>query len=284
MDSTLENFGVNDGMAPVSVIIPCYCCHQTIEFAVRSVINQSMQPTELILIEDCSEDGGQTLSALEAIMQWYEGATRIVILPLPENKGAGEARNAGWSIASSEFVAFLDADDTWHPNKLEIQVSWMRANVDFGLTCHDSIVCSDRHSTHSVIGSISQKEIRWKSLLYKNNIATSTVMLKRDISQRFPAGCRHAEDYHLWMHILIAGVRQMRICLPLASSYKREFGAGGLSSNLKAMHEGVMLCLFELHKDHYISYAHYALALIFEVLKYWRRTVIVGMKKYLRNV
>ncbi len=284
MDSTLKNLSINGEIAPVSVIIPCYCCHQTIESAVRSVTNQSMQPTELILVEDCSADGGLTLAALDAITQRYEGAIRIVILHLPENRGAGEARNAGWSLASCELVAFLDSDDTWHPKKLEMQVAWMRANLDFGLSCHDSVLCSDNHSTPPFIGPMSQKEILWQSLIYRNNIATSTVILRRDISHRFPSRRRYAEDYHLWLHILIEGVRGMRLFLPLASTYKNEFGAVGLSANLKSMHKGVMLCLSGLHKDQRISNAQYGLAVIFEVLKYWRRVVMVGMKKYLRNM
>ncbi len=259
------------GKLPVSVVIPCYRCAHTISAAVDSVMSQSAWPEEIILVEDCSRDGGETLNILESIETELRGRMRIRILCLSENLGPGEARNAGWSLAGQEFIAFLDADDTWHPRKLEIQIGWMLAHLDYELTCHDTKICSKGGRPPSLDKAIRTKSIRQLSMLFRNEIATRTVVLKRRITHRFPAGLRHAEDYGLWLRILLEGGHAMRLCLPLACSYKAEYGAGGLSGNLTAMHRGALYCLEMLFRDRLISRSIYFLAVAFEVLKYWRR-------------
>ena len=196
------------GKVPVSVVIPCYCCRHTIRAAVDSVVNQTVWPVEIILVEDCSGDGGQTLALLETIRLEFQEVIRVVVLSLPENRGAGEARNAGWSVADQEFVAFLDADDTWHPQKLEIQVGWMLAHADYMLTCHDSKVCSGSRPPPLPVGAMMMRAVEWRPLLFRNEISTRTVVLRRGIAQRFPLAIRHAEDYQLWLRILLGGGRQ----------------------------------------------------------------------------
>lgn len=267
----------------MSVVIPCYRCHRTIWAAVSSVVNQTVWPAEIILVEDCSEDGGQTRSALEAIWREYRGPIRVIVLPLPENRGAGEARNAGWAIASQELVAFLDADDTWHPNKLEIQADWMLANPNYVLTCHDSAICEGQRPIELPSGTILQRELSWRPLLYRNDIATRTVMLRRTIAPRFPRTVRYAEDYQLWLRILLGGGLAMRLCLPLACSFKQDFGVAGLSQNLKAMHRGVIECLRCLRDDRMLSKRAFVLASLFEMIKYWRRIAITALSRWKRG-
>src|SRR5690606_29412442 len=60
----------------------------------------------------------------------------IRVVPLELNGGAAAARNAGWNSATGKYVAFLDADDTWHPQKIEVQYKWMEAHPEVGLTGH----------------------------------------------------------------------------------------------------------------------------------------------------
>lgn len=278
MDQALKEGG-HDGTditVPVSVVIPCYRCHRSIGAAVESVVNQTARPVELILVEDCSEDGGQTLAALEALKREYQKRLRVVVVPLPDNRGAGEARNAGWAIASQRLLAFLDADDTWHPRKLEIQSAWMLSHPDYALTCHGSILCSRGEPVLLAAGGPPEREMAWRKLLFRNDVATRTVMLRRVISHRFPGGVRYAEDYQLWLRILLGGGAAMRLCLPLACSYKDGFGAGGLSGDLAAMHGGVVRCLDALREDRLISLGMYFLAAAFEWLKYGRRAMMVA--------
>lgn len=233
-----------------------------------------MWPEEIILVEDCSGDSGQTLARLEDIKTELQGEMQIIVLCLPENRGPGEARNAGWSVACQEFIAFLDADDTWHPGKLEIQIGWMLAHRHYVLTCHDTTVCTRERRPPLLDKALQEHVVSWRRLLFRNDIATRTVVLKRGIPQRFPSGARYAEDYGLWLRILLEGGRAMRLSLPLACSYKAEFGAGGLSGDLTEMHRGVLRCFDMLFRDRLIPWNMYILAVAFEVLKYWRRVFV----------
>lgn len=110
--------------APVSVVVPCWRCRDTIARAVESIAAQTRLPHEVILVDDASGDG--TAGALHALAGRYP-KDWITVIEQRDNGGAGVARNAGWETASSPYIAFLDADDAWHPKKLEIQVAWMEA-------------------------------------------------------------------------------------------------------------------------------------------------------------
>ena len=101
---------------PVSVVVPCYRCSLTLERAVKSVAGQARRPVELILVDDFSND--ETAKLLEVLAARYE-AGWIKIKWLVQNVGAASARNIGWAAATQPFVAFLDADDAWHAEKLQ---------------------------------------------------------------------------------------------------------------------------------------------------------------------
>src|SRR6185369_14935384 len=110
-------------------------CAGTIERAVRSVAGQSRRPAELILVDDASGDG--TGALLEGLRSRY-GPDWIRIITLERNQGPGTARNVGWDAATSTYIAFLDADDAWHPRKIEIQCAWMDSHPEFAVTGHAS--------------------------------------------------------------------------------------------------------------------------------------------------
>ena len=103
----------------ISVIIPCYRCSDTIERAVASVVAQTLQPAEVILVDDCSGDG--TLATLNKIQAHYPQGW-VQVIECSVNGGAGTARNAGWAAATQTYLAFLDADDIWLPEKLKSQL------------------------------------------------------------------------------------------------------------------------------------------------------------------
>src|SRR2546425_3740246 len=121
-------------VVPVSVVVACYRCIRTIERAVASVAAQTMLPTELVLVDDGSAD--DTRAVLNDLCRRHQpGWIRLVLLD--ENVGAASARNAGWALASQPYIAFLDADDAWHPRKIEIQYAYMKANPDVVLCGHE---------------------------------------------------------------------------------------------------------------------------------------------------
>ena len=180
----------NKNYADISVIIPCYNSYKTIERALNSVVNQSLLPREIILVDDCSTD--KTLELLNNFKK-NNLEYNIIILPLEKNVGAASARNRAWDIAKSYFIAFLDSDDSWNYRKLEIQYTFMMANPHIILTGHDceildnnSIIKNDDFEDKNFYNITKYK------LLFSNKYSTRTIMLKRDIKFKFPENQRYA--------------------------------------------------------------------------------------------
>lgn len=105
----------------VSIIMPSYNTGAFIEDSIQSVLNQTYSNWELIIVDDCSTDN--TLEILEKIND-----DRIIILKNDRNSGAAVSRNKALRKAKGQWVAFLDSDDLWHPEKLEKQIAFMKAN------------------------------------------------------------------------------------------------------------------------------------------------------------
>jgi teichuronic acid biosynthesis glycosyltransferase TuaG len=115
-------------------------------------------------------------------------------------------------------------------------------------------------------------------MLFKNDVATRTVMVRSNIWQRFPKELRYAEDYYLWMSIIFFGGSAAKINLTLAYTFKEDYGQEGLSSNLLAMHQGVKSVLRWLNFQKKISYWLYLVASTYELLKYIYRISCVFVK------
>ena len=105
----------------VSIITPLYNSEKYITEAIDSVLEQSYTNFELIIIDDCSQD-----NSVKAVKSYSD--VRIRLICLKANKGAGIARNKGIHEATGRYIAFLDSDDVWLPNKLEKQVQFLRKN------------------------------------------------------------------------------------------------------------------------------------------------------------
>jgi glycosyltransferase involved in cell wall biosynthesis len=238
----------------ISVIIPCYCCSEVLPRAVDSVLKQSLLPCEIILIDDASPDQGKTRKCIEDMLAQpiaHQGIEiRAIFLEI--NLGPGGARNAGWDIARGELIAFLDADDSWAPDKLSIQSKWMLFHPDFGMSFHDTCHIADL-KLYDPNAPIRYREIKRAELLIKNMIPTRSVMLLNRAEFRFHSNMRYAEDYRLWLDIKSAGVRVSRLLINLAFTYKSEYGEGGLSANLYEMHAGVLRCYSELWREKKIN-------------------------------
>jgi glycosyltransferase involved in cell wall biosynthesis len=261
--------------APVSVIIPCYCCSETIERTVLSVIHQSLSPAEILLVDDCSNDGGRTLSTLHRLQEAGERNGQIVkVILLAHNSGPGGARNAGWQIARSPLIAFLDADDTWHPRKIEIQCRWMELRPDVVLTAHLSERIGPGGSVPDLPTDVSARRITRTGLLLSNGLPTRSVMLRRGIAFRFEAAKRRAEDYLLWLKIVLTGNPAWRLELPLAYSHKPAFGSGGLSRDLWKMEMGELDTYRRLYQEQMISLLPFAGLGLLSLTKHFRRVLL----------
>lgn len=265
-------------MAPVTVVIPCYCCSTTIGRALASVSNQTVLPREVILVEDASPDAGKTRQALSDLVSEYAGLLAVKIIHLNENSGAAGARNAGWAAASQSYIAFLDADDSWHPRKLEIQYEWMRSHPEYYLTGHERPLMGKEASFALPSGALNVGPITKVAALLSNPFPTSSVMLRRDVPARFKHGKRHIEDYLLWLQIILSGMPCAFMKLPLASTYKADYGAGGLSGDLWKMEKGELDTYWQIYRSELIGSPALTVLVVHSFMKYMRRVVIVMMR------
>lgn len=265
---------VNQPVAPVSVVIPCYRCAMTIVRAVESVFAQSIVPTEVLLVEDYSAD--ETIVVLRELENvWPE---QIKIVQMNSNLGAASARNAGWAIATQPYIAFLDADDSWHPEKLLIQYDYMRNNREVDLCGHQCVLLRDNEMPPELPKEPRITKISAKSLLLRNAFSTPTVMLKRDMSFRFQEGARYVEDIRLWQQIAFAGLLVVRIESPLAYVHKSVYGVGGLSGRLWEMEKSELSNFFCLYQAKSIGLVPYVGVAVFSLIKFVKRLLVTALK------
>lgn len=266
----------NSAFAPVSAIIPCYNCSSTIERAASSVVNQTLPPKEVILVNDGSSD--DTLSTLLSLQEKY-GTERVQVIDLKKNRGPGYARNVGWDSATQPYVAFLDADDAWHPQKIEIQYNWMKAHPEAAMTGHDCVWIQNPadEALYATLPPAFEVQRVGRSLLWSNVLSTRSVMLIRDLPFRFRKEKRFSEDYLLWLEIVLNGFPAFKIRLPLAFLYKAPYGAAGLSGKLWEMEKGELATYWSLYREGLLSFWSAVFFSNFSIVKFVRRVALSKM-------
>ncbi len=264
--------------APVSVVIPCFRCSPTIGRAVTSVAVQTQKPAEVLLVDDAS--GDETSSALQKLASEYPGWVRV--LALAHNQGPSAARNAGWEAAIQPYLAFLDADDSWHPEKIRIQYGFMRDNPNIDVSGHQCLWVRADETLPQVLDEVTITKISVLDLVLGTRLSTPTIMLKRHIPFRFEENKRYAEDVHLWRQVACTSNRVMRIESPLAYMHKAPYGVSGLSAELWPMEKGDLSSLLSLYKAKHISWMLLALGSTFSIAKYLKRIAHVQLSRISR--
>ena len=185
----------------VSIVMPSYNCETFLEQAVRSVLAQTEQNWELLILDDASEDG--TRAVAERLAGEDE---RIRLICNEQNMGVARTRNRGFELCRGEFTALLDSDDVWHPEKLERQLALLRRSG--AALCYCAYEIIDENGQPVRAPYTVPEQVGFEDLLKENVISCSTVVLRRDISQayRFDPGYYH-EDYVLWLRLLKDGHR-----------------------------------------------------------------------------
>lgn len=267
-----------DNSSPVSVIVPCFRCSETIERAIESVARQTSRPVEVILIDDGS--GDNTVDELRQLRQRY-GKEWIKLIEQKENGGPSVARNAGWAMATQPFLAFLDADDSWHPRKIEMQYSWMVKHPEVAFTGHAVVVLRENTRKPEVLDALDANRVSAKKMLLVNQFATLSVMCKRELPFRFDACKRYSEDYYLWLSLVLRGYDAYRFNTVLAYWYKAPFGEGGLSGQLWAMERGELDTYWQLWKKKMISSLTLSMLSCYSLLKFVRRVMVFALRRIL---
>ena len=178
----------------VSVIMPAYRCAGTIRQAVESVLCQDAA-LELLIIDDCSPE------PLDEALLPYRGDERVKIIRNESNLGTAQSRNRGVALAQGSYIAFLDADDIWAPEKLVQQIRMLE---DTG-----AVLCCTARELMTPEGTLTgrvipvKSEITYRELLKHNSISCSSVVLKKDVALEFPMHHDDShEDYIMWLEIL----------------------------------------------------------------------------------
>lgn len=257
---------------PVSVIIPCFRSASTIEASLDSILSQSMLPSEVLLIDDASDD--DTPELIKKYQAKHPQLIRVVILT--ENIGPGGARNIGWDLARQPWIAFLDADDLWHPKKLELQFTWLTRHHNVDMCGHNSsIFCGEYISPINSL-NFGSHQVSLNAILIKNAFPTRSVMLRSSLPFRFGAK-DVAEDYLLWAEILGSRFVGYKLNCCLAYSLREEFSAGGYSGQLWAHEKRELNSLITLFRKKYISLPFVTLAMTWSFIKFLRRTLIARL-------
>ncbi|ENA3446249.1 glycosyltransferase family 2 protein [Yersinia enterocolitica] len=215
----------------ISVIIPCYNAEKTIISAIESVIDQTYPTFEIICVDDCSTD-----NTVELIKCKF---SNVIVMENRVNSGPAKSRNRGMEAASGDFIAFLDSDDVWYPNKISVQIGYL---IDFNLVCIGSPFTINNIEKPNV-HNYSFRFLTLRDLCVSNKLPTPSVVIK-NMGLMFDDKMRYAEDYDLWLRI--AKLYPHRIGLieqPLVSLGKPDFGVSGLSSHLLKMEKGELQAL-----------------------------------------
>jgi glycosyltransferase involved in cell wall biosynthesis len=256
---------------PVSVVVPTHNSEGTVARALQSVLSQTQLPREIVVVDDCSSD-----STIDVINQFLpHNQVDIRILQLDTNVGPSATRNAGWNSCTSEFVAFLDSDDSWHPRKLEIQTRWMIENPHQVISGH----LTGSASEEGVWSEIRIRKFGLKHFLASNRVSTPTVIVRRNIPDRFSEDMWHAEDYDLWLRVIAMHGEFVRIELPLTQLHKADFGESGLSSHLYPMFRGEISAVQRLRRSGELSLAVARLAQVWMGLKYVLRVARTWIRR-----
>ena len=153
-------------LAPVSVVIPAYNSARTLGETLESILSQTIVPRQIIVIDDGSKDGTGDVA---------RGFGEVITYRRQENAGPSAARNHGLRLASEPWIAFIDADDVWHPRKIELQMRCLEKHPELGLLATDNFDWPiARFPEIDESAALQMMPVTWEQLVIRTLILTST--------------------------------------------------------------------------------------------------------------
>ncbi len=180
----------------VSIIMPSYNCGRFVEETIRSVQAQTYQNWEIIFVDDCSSD-----DTMAKVMAIQEDDERIHVYQNPINSGAAVSRNLALREAKGRWIAFLDSDDLWYPEKLEHQISFMESNnYSFSYT-KTNVISEDGELENFIWGG--PKHISKCGMYNYDWIGCLTVMYDASLVGLIQiADIKKNNDYAIWLKVI----------------------------------------------------------------------------------
>ena len=210
----------------ISVIIPTFNRKKTLGRAIQSVSNQSLSPFEILIIDDGSNDGTK---------EWVKESFQDIKYIYQNNQGVSSARNKGIKYAYGDWVAFLDSDDEWLPNKLYEQVKAIGSNPEIKFFHTNEIWIRNGVRVNQM-----KKHKKYGGYIFDKcldicRVSPSSVLIKKEIFDdigTFDESLRVCEDYDLWLRIT-SKYRVVFLDIPLIYKY------GGHAGQLSKVNDGI---------------------------------------------
>ena len=183
----------------ISVIMPCFNAERYLDATIASVAAQTVRNWELLILDD-----GSTDQSIQIAEDWARRDSRIRLYRNPKNMGVARTRNRGLDLAAGDWIALLDSDDLWRPEKLARQLDRAaRSGAKLLYTSYSMFSQGEAPRTYAVPPTVD-----YEGLLTENVLGCSTVMLSRQAlgTHRFKPEFYH-EDYALWLELLRSGVK-----------------------------------------------------------------------------
>ena len=187
----------------ISVVCPVFNSEEYIKKTIKSVLNQTLQVEELILIDDGSSD--KTIDIINDIIDQYTGSIDIILIK-SSHQGPGVARNIGIKKAKSEWISFLDSDDHWLNNKIEVVKNHINNSPLINIFCHsEKFNRIDKTKKNLNYYKHYDSTVNFSKLLYKVNLfSTSATTCKKSLilnNGLFDPNLPSSQDYDLWLKL-----------------------------------------------------------------------------------
>lgn len=244
----------------ISVVIPAYNAARSIGAAIESCLQQSAPPFEIIVVDDGSIDETAKVAA-----QYQQ----IRFISLSENSGPSAARNKGWNLAAGDVVAFLDSDDTWHPQKLEIITVIFS---DYGhiqylghpyvLTAFPDDIAKTGNVTHQ----------QYLSILLHNPYQPSCIAVRKNLDEHFDESYRYCEDHELSIRVAHKYSAHW-LDTPLTRLGRPQLSEGGASGNKWKMRKGELRLYSSIYRHNLLYFPFIPFLWIFSLAKMLFRAV-----------
>lgn len=181
----------------ITVIMPAYNAEKTVREAVNSVIAQTVKDWELIVIDD-----GSTDNTVAILTELADSDSRIRFLQNEKNSGVSYTRNRAVTLATGKWIAFLDSDDIWQPQKLQKQLELSEKYPEM-VVCYTASSFIDESGKPFEYVMQAIEELNYKTLLHKNIMSCSSVMIRSSVMKeiKMPNDKMH-EDYFVWLTVL----------------------------------------------------------------------------------
>ena len=193
----------------ISIIMAAYNAEKTIEQAINSVLSQTYTNFELLVVNDCSKD-----RTVELVKDIVAKDSRVRLISNVKNSGVSYTRKHGLEEAKGDWIAILDSDDAWEPEKLEKQIELQRrTNADLLFT-GSAFMDSEGHPIDWYLHA--PKEVTYRQLLKQNVLSNSSALVRKELyAKHYAIGDGMHENFAIWLSILKKGTKAYGVDEPL---------------------------------------------------------------------